>query len=428
MTQLVEDMLLLARLDTGRPLERGQVDLSPLIVERVSDAHIAGPEHSGAGPARGARGGRRRQARLHQVLANLLANARTHTPPGTAVTAWCTRRRRRADGRRRRPRHSGGAAAGDLPAVRPRRLFAFAARRQHRPRPGHRRRRGGPTAAPSRCTAPGQHGVHRDAAGNSQGSHRRPRRLAAGEHRASEHPDHPAVLTPSQTPERSSRHARYEELSRLSRVRPRAAAGGDRRAVPVGSDGQRVGERVLLGGRAGRRERAGRRCSSVSDAANAITVDKTPAALWVIGLSARLFGFNSWSMLVPQALRAWRRSGAVRGGPRVVRAGPALLAGAVLALTPVAALMFRFNNPDALLVLLLVAAAYCVAAGVRKGQPMVVDGRRRAGRVRLPGQDAAGVPGGAGIRRGVPGGRTVGLRRRVGTCWPPAAALVSGGW
>jgi two-component system OmpR family sensor kinase len=87
MTQLVEDMLLLARLDTGRPLEREQVDLSRMVVDAVSDAHIAGPDHQWlldlpdepvvlAGD----------EARLHQVLANLLANARTHTPAGTAVT------------------------------------------------------------------------------------------------------------------------------------------------------------------------------------------------------------------------------------------------------------------------------------------------------------------------------------------------------
>jgi two-component system, OmpR family, sensor kinase len=87
MTQLVEDMLLLARLDTGRPLEREPVDLSRLVVDAVSDAHIAGPDHqwsldlpdepvvvSGD------------EARLHQVLGNLLANARTHTPAGTLVT------------------------------------------------------------------------------------------------------------------------------------------------------------------------------------------------------------------------------------------------------------------------------------------------------------------------------------------------------
>lgn len=86
MTQLVEDMLLLARLDTGRPLQREPVDVSRLLVDAVSDAHIAGPEHRWSldlpeepvvlvGD----------EARLHQVVANLLANARTHTPPGTSV-------------------------------------------------------------------------------------------------------------------------------------------------------------------------------------------------------------------------------------------------------------------------------------------------------------------------------------------------------
>lgn len=87
MTQLVEDMLLLARLDAGRPLDQDSVDLSSMVVDAVSDAHVAGPGHewsldlpdepvvvTGDGP------------RLHQVLANLLANCRTHTPPGTSVT------------------------------------------------------------------------------------------------------------------------------------------------------------------------------------------------------------------------------------------------------------------------------------------------------------------------------------------------------
>ncbi|OBB07954.1 glycosyl transferase [Mycolicibacterium conceptionense] len=104
-----------------------------------------------------------------------------------------------------------------------------------------------------------------------------------------------------------------------------------------------------------------------SDAGNAITVDKTPAALWVTDLSVRLFGLNSWSVLVPQALMG---VGAVALLYAAVRraAGPGagLLAGAVLALTPVAALIFRFNNPDALLVLLLVTAAYCVQRGIEK--------------------------------------------------------------
>ncbi|SDE55147.1 4-amino-4-deoxy-L-arabinose transferase [Mycolicibacterium neoaurum] len=98
-----------------------------------------------------------------------------------------------------------------------------------------------------------------------------------------------------------------------------------------------------------------------SDPANAITVDKTPAALWVMGLSVRIFGFNSWSLLVPQALMGVASVALVYASVRRV-CGPvaAWLAGAALAVTPVATLMFRFDNPDALLVLLLVAAAYCV--------------------------------------------------------------------
>jgi len=98
-----------------------------------------------------------------------------------------------------------------------------------------------------------------------------------------------------------------------------------------------------------------------SDAANAITVDKTPAALWVMSASVRLFGLNPWSVLVPQALEGVAAVALLYAAVRRVSGErAALLAGAVLALTPVAALMFRFNNPDALLVLLLVAAGYCV--------------------------------------------------------------------
>jgi 4-amino-4-deoxy-L-arabinose transferase-like glycosyltransferase len=101
-----------------------------------------------------------------------------------------------------------------------------------------------------------------------------------------------------------------------------------------------------------------------SDAANFITVDKPPAALWVMGLSARIFGVRSWSLLAPQALMGVATVGLLYGCVRRWF-GPAagLLAGAVMALTPVATLIFRFNNPDALLVLLLVAGAYaCVRA------------------------------------------------------------------
>jgi 4-amino-4-deoxy-L-arabinose transferase-like glycosyltransferase len=105
-----------------------------------------------------------------------------------------------------------------------------------------------------------------------------------------------------------------------------------------------------------------------SDASNFITIDKPPAALWVMGLSARLFGVSSWSLLVPQALMGVATVALLYGAVRRWF-GPAagLLAGAVLALTPVATLMFRFNNPDALLVLLLVAGAYATIRALEGG-------------------------------------------------------------
>lgn len=97
------------------------------------------------------------------------------------------------------------------------------------------------------------------------------------------------------------------------------------------------------------------------DSGNSITVDKPPASLWIMALSGRLFGFNTLSMLVPQALMGVGSVALLVASVRRVSGyGAGLLAGTVLALTPVAALMFRFNNPDALLVLLLIAAAYCV--------------------------------------------------------------------
>jgi two-component system OmpR family sensor kinase len=88
MTTLVEDLLLLARLDAGRPLSLAETDLSPLVVDAVSDARAVGRDHTWRldlpdEPAM-VRGDAQR---LHQVLTNLLANARTHTPPGTTVTA-----------------------------------------------------------------------------------------------------------------------------------------------------------------------------------------------------------------------------------------------------------------------------------------------------------------------------------------------------
>ncbi|HEX4291237.1 MAG TPA: glycosyltransferase family 39 protein [Trebonia sp.] len=113
------------------------------------------------------------------------------------------------------------------------------------------------------------------------------------------------------------------------------------------------------------------------DSSNFITVDKPPASLWVMGLSGRIFGFNSWSMLAPQALEGVAAAGllcaAVRRAVRRTAGGRAgavagLIAGAAMALTPAAVLIFRFNNPDAFMVLLVVAAAYCVTRALEHGR------------------------------------------------------------
>ncbi|MBJ7339794.1 glycosyltransferase family 39 protein [Mycolicibacterium sp.] len=104
------------------------------------------------------------------------------------------------------------------------------------------------------------------------------------------------------------------------------------------------------------------------DANNFITVDKPPLSQWVMGLSGQLFGFSSASMLIPQALMAVAAVGLLYGAVRRISGpGAGLLAGAALALTPVAVLMFRFNDPDAAMVLLMTAAAYCTVRALERG-------------------------------------------------------------
>ena len=106
-----------------------------------------------------------------------------------------------------------------------------------------------------------------------------------------------------------------------------------------------------------------------SDAAASITVDKPPASLWVMGIVVRIFGLSSWSILVPQALMGVATVGVLYASVRrYFNAQAGLVAGAVLALTPVAALMFRYNNPDALLVLLLTLAVYVTLRAVEDGR------------------------------------------------------------
>lgn len=109
------------------------------------------------------------------------------------------------------------------------------------------------------------------------------------------------------------------------------------------------------------------------DAGNAITVDKPPASLWLMGLSARIFGMSSWSILVPQALLGVATVYLVFLTVRRVNGHSAgIIAGAATALTPAAALMFRFNNPDAMLLFLLTAAGYVVLRATEKASGRLV--------------------------------------------------------
>jgi len=105
------------------------------------------------------------------------------------------------------------------------------------------------------------------------------------------------------------------------------------------------------------------------DASGVMTVDKPPLALWVQALSARAFGFSAWSMLVPQALMGAATVGLVydltrRNFGRV--AGTA--GGLALALTPITVAISRHNNPDALLVLCVTAAVWCLVRALQDGR------------------------------------------------------------
>ncbi len=104
------------------------------------------------------------------------------------------------------------------------------------------------------------------------------------------------------------------------------------------------------------------------DAANFITIDKPPFAIWIMGLSVRLFGLSPWSILLPEALAGVLTVALVFVAVRR-SFGPAagLVASIVMALTPAAVLMFRFNNPDGVLTLLLVAAGYALLRALDDG-------------------------------------------------------------
>jgi 4-amino-4-deoxy-L-arabinose transferase-like glycosyltransferase len=105
------------------------------------------------------------------------------------------------------------------------------------------------------------------------------------------------------------------------------------------------------------------------DSSNFITTDKPGTFMWVMELSGRVFGVNYWSVLVPQALAGVATVGVLYTtvrrwfGPRA-----GLVAGAVMALTPVATLMFRFDDPDALLTLMITLAGYAMTRAVESGR------------------------------------------------------------
>ena len=170
------------------------------------------------------------------------------------------------------------------------------------------------------------------------------------------------------------------------------------------------------------------------DAGNAITVDKPPAAMWVMGLSGRIFGFNEFTMLLPEALMG---VGAVAVLYLTVKrtSGPSagLVAGLVLALTPVATLMFPVQQPG------------CPAGAVARDRGLLhsarhrrehgqaddgldgLDGLRRG--LRVPHQDAAGIPSAARLRAGVPRRGALRLWKRLGALLVGGATMiVSAGW
>ena len=167
-----------------------------------------------------------------------------------------------------------------------------------------------------------------------------------------------------------------------------------------------------------------------SDASNFITVDKPPASLWVMEIAARIFGVHALSILVPQALEGVATVAVLYATVRRwFGAGAGLIAGAVAALTPVAVLMFRFNNPDALLVLLLTAGTYCVVRALEQGsRPWLLAGLVAVGFAFITKEMQAFlvVPAfGLAYLWSAP----VRLRRRIADlAWGAAALIVSSGW
>ena len=173
------------------------------------------------------------------------------------------------------------------------------------------------------------------------------------------------------------------------------------------------------------------------DQAGVMTVDKPPLALWVQAASAKVFGFSSLSMLVPQALMGVAAVGLIYDLTRRVWGRPAgFVAGLVLALTPISVAIARHNNPDMLLVLCCVAALWFVVRGLADGRTrwLVLAGvmiglgfetKMAAALIVVPGLAAAwlwAAPGGgfARVRQLAAGGLAMVV---VGGAWPLLVAL-----
>ncbi len=108
------------------------------------------------------------------------------------------------------------------------------------------------------------------------------------------------------------------------------------------------------------------------DAANFVSVDKPPISMMIMGLFGRIFGFSSWSMLLPHALAGIATMALVYlTVKRWYSARAGLIAGIVMVMTPAAALMFRFNNPDSFLTLFLTASAYAFFRSFEGKQPVL---------------------------------------------------------
>lgn len=167
-----------------------------------------------------------------------------------------------------------------------------------------------------------------------------------------------------------------------------------------------------------------------SDAANSITVDKPPAFLWPMEISARIFGLSSFSMLLPNALEGiaavWLLYAAVR---RVAGPVAGLISGCALALTPIAVLMFRFNNPEALLTLLFTLAAYATLRAIEHGRLrwLVLAGGAVGGAFLCKTLEALVILPGLAIVFLV--AAPLPFWRRIGhLAWAGLALIISGGW